>query len=56
MNQYHTPTNLENGNLPDDIQALVNTIVNNVIVLATRMANSNSDSNSLGGILIRSNN
>ena len=47
MNNYLSQT----GHLPPDLQETVNTIINGILELASRV-NSNSDSNSLGGILI----
>ena len=51
-NQYHMTENLRDYKLPVDLQGLVNTVISGIMALATRAANSNSDSNSLGGILI----
>ncbi len=48
-NQYHMAENLRDYELPVDLQDLVNTVINGIMALATRAANSNSDSNSLGG-------
>ena len=42
---------LETRHLPPDVQELLDTIIDSILALASRM-NSNSDSNSLGGILI----
>ncbi len=53
-NQYHMAENLRDYELPVDLQDLVNTVINGIMALATRAANSNSDSNSLGGVLIQS--
>jgi len=54
LKQYHKVENIRSNELPNDIQNLVNTLVSGIMALATRVANSNSDSNSLGGILIHS--
>ena len=40
--------------LPEDLRHLVKTALGAVLALAARAANSSRDSNSLGGILIRS--
>ena len=54
VNIYDVTGNRRNPGIPDDIQDLVNSIVSGIMALAARAANSNSDSNSLGGILIQS--
>jgi len=41
-------TRIDTGHLPPDLRELVDTIINSVVALASRL-NSNSDSNSLGG-------
>ena len=41
-------TTSQTKHLPSDLQELVNTIINGILALASRV-NSNSDSNSLGG-------
>jgi hypothetical protein len=42
-------TKVDTRHLPPDLQELVDTIITGVMALASRL-NSNSDSNSLGGI------
>ena len=54
VNQYDLTEKLRNLKIPPDIQDLLNSIINGIIILATRVANSNRYSNSLGGILIHS--
>ncbi len=49
VNIYDLTQNRRNLGIPDDIQDLVNSIVSGIMTLAARAANSNSDSNSLGG-------
>ena len=44
-------TRIDTRHLPPELQELVDTIISGVVALASR-ANSNSDSNSLGGIRI----
>jgi hypothetical protein len=51
VNQHDLMENMRNLQVPDDVRDLVNGIVSGIIALAVRAANSNSDSNSLGGIL-----
>ncbi len=41
-------TRIDTRHLPPELRELVDTIINGVVALASR-ANSNSDSNSLGG-------
>ncbi len=50
LDQYYVAERLRNCELPADIQDLVNTVINGAMSLAARAANSNSDSNSLGGV------
>jgi len=52
LDQYYIAEKLRNCELPADTQDLVITIIDGIMALAARAANSNSDSNSLGGILI----
>jgi len=51
VNQYDLAEKFRNLQVPPDIQDLLNSIINGIIILAARAANSNSDSNSLGGTL-----
>ena len=51
LDQYYIAEKLRNCELPADTQDLVITIIDGIMALAARAANSNSDSNSLGGIL-----
>ena len=48
-NQYHIAENLRDYELPVDLRDLVNTVISGIMTLATRAANSNTDSNSVGG-------
>jgi len=52
LKQSHLAENTRYHGLPADLQDLVDTLISGIMALATRAANSNSDSNSLGGILI----
>ena len=49
QNQYHMAENLRDYELPVDLHDLGNTAINGIMALATRAANSNRCSNSLGG-------
>ncbi len=49
LDQYYIAEKLRNCELPADTQDLVITIIDGIMALAARAANSNSDSNSLGG-------
>ena len=49
VNQYDLTEQIRNLQVPPDIQDLLNSIINGIMILAARAANSNSDSNSLGG-------
>ena len=49
LDQYYIVEKLRNCELPADTQDLVITIIDGIMALAARAANSNSDSNSLGG-------
>ena len=49
VNQRDLAEGMRSLRLPDDIQGLVNTIIGAAMALAARAADSNSDSNSLGG-------
>ncbi len=52
LDQSYISEKLRDCELPDDTQDLVITIINGIMALAARATNSNSDSNSLGGIPI----
>ena len=54
LDQSYISRKIRECELPADIQDLVITLIDGIMALAVRAANSNSDSNSLGGILIHS--